>query len=147
MSEYSARSISFRPPPSCAPPSPPGPRSRARCRRCLGSRLGERPSPLVPAEAGTQSLAQNWIPASAGMSGRNQSTHVAALAVFERIVAQVDPGHRREEADRHRLALLQRHQDGVTVIGAFAMREGDALDLVALADERLERLLLLCPAI
>jgi hypothetical protein len=27
------------------------------------------PHPLVPAEAGTQCLAKNWIPAFAGMSG------------------------------------------------------------------------------
>src|SRR5215472_11913930 len=124
MSEYSAPSISSRPAPSCAPPSPRGPRSRPPCRHCWWDETKRAPTRGAPT-----ALSSGGLP------------HVAALAVFQRVVAEVDPVRRREEADRDRLAVLQRHQDGVPIVGALAMREGDALDLEPLAEERLERLL------
>src|SRR5262249_57769301 len=50
-------------------------------------------------------------------------------------------------AYRHRLVLLQRHQNDFPVLGRFPAREGHVLDLVALAHDGLERLLLLREAI
>ena len=57
--------------------------------------------------------------------------------------AQIDPVGGGEIADRDRFVLLQRHHEDFPVLGRFSAREGDALDLVALADDGLERLLLL----
>src|SRR5262245_18478052 len=70
------------------------------------------------------------------------SPHVAALGILERGGAQVDPIGGGEIADRHRLVLLQRHQNDFPVLGRFPAREGHVLDLVALAHDGLERLLL-----
>src|SRR5580692_2438791 len=75
------------------------------------------------------------------------STYIAAARVLEGRVVQIDPVRGREIADRDRLVLLQRHQERIPIVGALAAREGDTLDLVALPDQRLERLLLLRAAI
>src|SRR6516225_5181641 len=61
--------------------------------------------------------------------------------------AEIDPIGGGEIANRDRLVLLQRHQENFPVLGRFPAREGHALDLVALADDGLERLLLLREAI
>src|SRR5215831_11107288 len=67
----------------------------------------------------------------------------ARRSACERGGAEIDPIGGGEIADRHRLILLQRHQDDFPVLGRFAAREGHVLDLVALAHDGLERLLLL----
>src|ERR1019366_10761299 len=110
MSGCSARLISSRRAPSCAPPSQPRPRSGPRSKAC---------------------------------SGLEGSADVAAPCILQRRIVQVDPIHGREQADRDRLVLLQGHQVGVPIVGALAAREADALDLVSLPDQALERLLLL----
>ncbi len=74
---------------------------------------------------------------------KDGSPHVAAAAVLKRRIAQADPVGRCEIADGDRPVLLQGHQEGVPVLGRFAVREGHALDVVALPHERLERRLLL----
>ena len=58
-------------------------------------------------------------------------------------MAQTDPVGGGEIADRDRFLLLQRHQEDLAVVSRFPAREGDRPDLVALADDGLERLLLL----
>src|SRR5215471_6617910 len=69
--------------------------------------------------------------------------HVAALGIFQRGGAEIDPIGGGEIADRHRLVLLQRHQDDFPVLGRFPARKGHVLDLVAFSHDGLERLLLL----
>src|SRR5215475_8419823 len=72
-----------------------------------------------------------------------QLAHVAALGIVERGGAQVDPVGGGEVADRDRFLLLQGDHEDLAVVGRLSAREGDRLDLVALAYDGLERLLLL----
>src|SRR5262245_5072768 len=69
------------------------------------------------------------------------STYVAALGILERGAAEIDPIGGGEIADRHRLVLLQRHQEHVPVLGRFAARKCHVRDAAALADAGLARLL------
>src|SRR5947209_5348349 len=80
---------------------------------------------------------------STAMTGSG-SADVAALGIVEHVGLQADPGRGREKAHRHRLLLLQRDQNGFAVVGRLSVRIGHASDVVAFAQDGLERLLFLC---
>src|SRR5215831_20048574 len=73
--------------------------------------------------------------------------HVAAARIVERGRGEIDPVGGSEIADRDRLVFLQRHEYHLAIFGRLPFRERDALDLVAFADNGLERLLLLREAV
>src|SRR5215475_8077296 len=129
------KSSTARPTSWCGRGSAPSARSTS-CRRARSCGLRSRSRP---------SSRRNWRRCSRTDHQRHKldSAYVAALGILERGGAEIDPIGGGEIADRHRLVLLQRHQENFPVLGRFAARKGHVLDLVALAHDGLERLLLL----